>query len=616
MAAIATALKNGAVDAALDDLRHLNNASVDPAEVDYLYGVAYLQKHDALNARKHLERCRGERSADPDLLYHLALAYQMGPQRRPGEAAACFVAALQNKPDFFAAAFEFGMLKKDAGELEVALACFVNIANIVADQERLEEAKLAINEALLLAPDSPELLVFLGRLLLATGDLEEAAAAFGRTRDLAPDNPDLHNELGLVYYKLGRDDDALKCYKSALKLQPVFPQVRNNLGNLHSRAGRTSEAVKNYHYAVAQLSGYTDAWFNLSKDLLVHGEADEALAACERAIETSPGFALAHAYRADLLLTRGRYGEAWREFEWRVLADTGRAYVEDPRTADALATRPSRLDVRALLGTTILVVAEATLGDELFFLRFLPQLRAFGIDAHYRPSAKMRPLLESCAAGLTLFPDGGDASIYSAVLAVGDLPLVLGHRDDSAIPAPFPLIPPDDVVTEMAVVLGELGAGPALAITWRAGLASDAAMRKQIALADVAALIATWEGPVVAVQRAPAPGEIEAIEKLAGTPVHDFCALNEDLVQMAALLHVADDYVGVSNTNMHVMASLGNAARVLVKSPGEWRWRDEGDSTPWMPRARLYREDRRQGWTPALKMLGRDLRTNGAPFAE
>ena len=89
----------------------------------------------------------------------------------------------------------------------------------------------------------------------------------------------------------------------------------------------------------------------------------------------------------------------------------------------------------------------------------------------------------------------------------------------------FTVTPLDDDVAELAILLEDLEPGPILAITWRAGLAADGPHRKALDLADIAKFLKLWPGPVVAVQRAPEPGEIARIEELAGRTVHDFCAL-------------------------------------------------------------------------------------------
>ena len=87
--------------------------------------------------------------------------------------------------------------------------------------------------------------------------------------------------------------------------------------------------------------------------------------------------------------------------------------------------------------------------------------------------------------------------------------------------------------------------------------------------------------------------------------------MNDDLEQMLALLSLIDEYVGVSNTNMHLRAAVGKTARVLVPSPPEWRWMAEGRESPWFPGFSVYRQGYEGDWTQALAQLESDLRGAG-----
>ena len=92
-----------------------------------------------------------------------------------------------------------------------------------------------------------------------------------------------------------------------------------------------------------------------------------------------------------------------------------------------------------------------------------------------------------------------------------------------------------------------------------------------------------------------------------GRPVHDLSALNEDLESMLVLLSLIDDYVGVSNTNMHLRAGAGKTARVLVPAPPEWRWMAEGKESPWFPGFSVYRQRYDGSWEGALAELQQDM---------
>ena len=76
---------------------------------------------------------------------------------------------------------------------------------------------------------------------------------------------------------------------------------------------------------------------------------------------------------------------------------------------------------------------------------------------------------------------------------------------------------------------------------------------------------------------------------------------------MLALLGLLDEYVGVSNANMHLLAGLGGRARVLVPNPAEWRWMAAGTVSPWFPRFTVYRQASDRTWDQAKAQLRADL---------
>jgi hypothetical protein len=112
----------------------------------------------------------------------------------------------------------------------------------------------------------------------------------------------------------------------------------------------------------------------------------------------------------------------------------------------------------------------------------------------------------------------------------------------------------------------------------------------------------------VSLQRLPGQDETQALADLLGTPVHDASAYNDDLPAMLALLSLLDDYIGVSNTNMHLLGGLDKTARVLIPAPPDWRWLASGDESPWLPGFRVYRQQPDGDWGEALQRLAADLR--------
>jgi hypothetical protein len=119
--------------------------------------------------------------------------------------------------------------------------------------------------------------------------------------------------------------------------------------------------------------------------------------------------------------------------------------------------------------------------------------------------------------------------------------------------------------------------------------------------------VRTFGGTCIALQRDPAAGELEQLTNTLGRNVVDLTALNEDLEDMLALLASIDEYVAVSNTNVHLRAGVGKVTRVLVPSPPDWRWMDAGRASPWFPDCRIYRQSSSGDWNTALAELEADL---------
>jgi hypothetical protein len=151
-------------------------------------------------------------------------------------------------------------------------------------------------------------------------------------------------------------------------------------------------------------------------------------------------------------------------------------------------------------------------------------------------------------------------------------------------------------------------------VTWQAGpvssrweASSRGAFFKRIAPELLGSALRGVPGTVAIVQRAAAAHDIEAFARALGRPAPDLTVRDDGLEDLLALMGLVDEYVGVSNTNMHLRAAAGRAARVLVPLPPEWRLGAAGDESAWFPGFRIYREAPATGWGGALAQLTADL---------
>jgi hypothetical protein len=237
----------------------------------------------------------------------------------------------------------------------------------------------------------------------------------------------------------------------------------------------------------------------------------------------------------------------------------------------------------------------------LFFLRFAPELVRRGAALAFRGDTRLHGMLARTGLfALGLEPDAAPIADLEA-LFIGDLPWLLGAGDPANFPDALPLSPLPARVARMRSRLEAAGPAPWIALTWRGGVASAGPARTQVKEIgaqrlgeELRDMRATWIG----IQRLPASGEFAQFSTALGATVHDFSAVNDDLEDMLALLSIADDYVGVSNANAHLRASLGGTMQVLVPHPPEWRWGAAGPGSAWFGAMRVVRQQPDGRWEP------------------
>ncbi|MER2510194.1 MAG: tetratricopeptide repeat protein [Amaricoccus sp.] len=105
------------------------------------------------------------------------------------------------------------------------------------------DAEADFREALVLRPDQPVVLNYLGYSLVEKGqDLDEALDMIQRAVKGQPDDGYITDSLGWVYYRLGRYQDAVAPMERAVELEPVDPVVNDHLGDVLWMVGRKREA--------------------------------------------------------------------------------------------------------------------------------------------------------------------------------------------------------------------------------------------------------------------------------------------------------------------------------------------------------------------------------------
>jgi tetratricopeptide (TPR) repeat protein len=580
----------------------------------HLSGVVALQTGDAERAVELIRQAIEVEPENPGFHGNLAQALLATSRVKEAHAAFSRAATLDPRaPQFAVGAANClalqGNLARAERELRAvterhpgyALAWF-NLGNAVQEQGRHEESLGHFRRALQLDPALADAHNNLGHALHQLERFEEAEQAYRRCVALKPDHAVAHLNLASVLIDRGRSREAVAVCRQALQRAPGSAELLLKLGGAHVHLGEVTSALEAFRAAAEAAPGNPRALWAHGYALLRAGEEREGLSWLERALALEPDSPVYRSALATIHLSLGDLQAGWREHECRPARSSFAA--ENPHI------RPV-LDLPAeLRGRTICLLREQGLGDQLFFLRFAPTLKSRGAEIVCLPHAKIASLLRRVAA-LDRVTTGEDPlPAADAMVLVGDLPRALGSLD---FPPPLALPPLPRQLDAMRERLAALGPPPYLGLTWRAGVAPEQqrgtewALHKAVPLEALCGALRGVQGTLIALQRNPERGELERVATLAGRPVHDLTEYNEDLEAMLALLALLDDYIGVSNTNMHLRAGAGRSARVLVPCPPEWRWMATGDASPWFPGFRIYRQGVDGDWGGALARLSGDL---------
>jgi tetratricopeptide (TPR) repeat protein len=590
--------------------------AVQPRHPDalHLLGILALQCGDSERAVELIQRAIAVRPDNP--AFHANLAQAFLTSGRVDSALAAFRKAGRldpHNPQFQVDAASCLAIQGDLPEAEAQLRgltrdhpghflAWLNLGNAVLEQRRPEEALRFFLRAAELQPMSADAQGSVGKALHALARFEEAETAYRRCVALQPESGAGYRDLASVLMDCGKFDDAVITCEQGLARAPGSVELLMMLGSACVHQGKLTAALEAFRNATNLAPGNLHASWACGSALRGTGAVAEGMELCERVLARQPdspefqyGAACAH-------LALGHLQAGWMGYEWRSSRQAFPAQNPGIQLATAL---PARLQ-----GEKISLLREQGLGDELFFLRFTAELKSRGADITYLADKKLAPLLGRVPALGRVITGEIPRTTAGLCVLLGDLPRLLGA---SNFPPPLALTPLPHQLQEIERRLAELGPPPYLGLTWRAGIAPREqrgtawALHKRVPLDQLGAALRDASGTLLALQRGPKKGEIGRIASITGKPVHDLTALNDDLESMLALLALLDEYIGVSNTNMHLRAGAGRSARALVPCPPEWRWMISGDESPWFPGFRIYRQRPDGDWEAALGRLRDDL---------
>jgi tetratricopeptide (TPR) repeat protein len=168
-----------------------------------------------------------------------------------------------------------------------------------AELEKPAEAEVDLRRAIALNPNYANAFLWLGITFDAEARPLDALSVFADAAKLDPLNFVVQARMGVDFVNVGRYDDASARMQRAMELAPSHPNPVWGMADLERMRGRLDAAVSWYRKALTIEPRRSDLWVLLGHVLLDLGEASQAAAAFDGALDLS-------ADDADALLGKAR----------------------------------------------------------------------------------------------------------------------------------------------------------------------------------------------------------------------------------------------------------------------------------------------------------------------
>ena len=621
---------HGKLPQAAQIYQQILQANPEHPDALHLLGVLFAQTGDLKQAEHHIRKAISINPKQAD--YHSHLGNVLKEAGHVEMAVSYHEKALKLAPREASIHVNLGVCLHELGEYKRAISHYEkalridpknpkilnNLATSLCDNEELDRSIQCYNRALRLDKKFAGAYAGLGNALRRHEQLEQALEACDKALTLDPNYITGIINKGEVLISLERYDEAQTCLNHGQSLSPNNPDILFSLGNVHIGNKQTQAAIDIYLQVLNIDPNHKKTLHRITYAYRAQNKLDLAVPYCKKLTQLYPkevGFRNLHAF---ILLQVKAFTEAWFQYGYRA---RWLPYFQKYNLSISDVVIVSKVD--SLKDKHFFIHREQGLGDEIFFLRFVPELKRQGAKVSYVAGRKLTGLLGRQPWADQLIGQQEPPPKHDYHLLVGDLPLAFQMKTGELPPPPLPLEPPlPEKVQEIATRLEPFCDKPIVGITWQAGTKKEDNLEKdlpkhllfkRVDLEELGQQLKDLDVHFVSVQRAPKEEDVTLLESILEQPLHDFSDLNDDIEGMLALLDRLDDYVGVSNTNMHLIAGLGKSARVLVPRPYDWRWPDNDNSSIWFPDFTVYRQGDKDDWHTCLTQLRADLLTQFKP---
>lgn len=415
--------------------------------------------------------------------------------------------------------------------------------------------------------------------------------------------------LGNVYFLRGDYMNAVGQLEKAFALNPSSANLLINYANALRFLGKPELALQPAQKATQLAPQNPDYLTNLGLVYQDLGALDEAERCFTNALQVSPNQLDARFQLAVLNLLRGRFERGWPDYELRL-----KKYDPPVRTSPYPRWMGQRTG-----GESVLIYAEQGIGDEIMFASCMNDAMDRADKCILECSPKLAPLFRRSFPNAVVV--GGDQmddvksiscqTDISFAIPIGSLPLLF-RNDPRDFPRHLGYLRTDPRRSAYwKSQLEQLGPGLKIGISWSGGTPKTRGHLRSIPLASWLPLLETTGRQFISLQHGADSKKLDAFFTQTGCRIHFWPGVGDDLDETAGVIENLDLVISVQNTVVHLSGALGRPTWALVPICPEWRYLAFGETMPWYPSVRIFRQTVLGEWNKVFATITALL--NAAP---
>lgn len=314
-------------------------------------------------------------------------------------------------------------------------------------------------------------------------------------------------------------------------------------------------------------------------------------------LSAAPGHPLASYLYAMCLLARGEYAAAWPHFQRRLGTEFYQAKMTSHLPVPYWRGEPAP-------DRTVMVHVDQGLGDLIMCARYLPAVAERVGRLVLAVPAGTRRLFSTLPCAVEIAELGEPVPQLDLHLHAFSLPAIFGTTQDTIPPAQC-LRAEGPLVEQMRQ---RFGPGFTVGLCWQGNPAHPRDGERSLPLAALAPLLAVPEITFVSLQVGPAGAQAASLASPGRVmDLRDQLEHGDVMVPAAAAIAALDLTISVDSAVAHLAGALGRPVWIPLPASPDWRWLRRGETSPWYPTARLFRQPAPGQWQPCLESMAAAL---------